>query len=147
MENLVIFCGRKGCSLSKPTSTILFDHLTATKLGTLNHGRKHPYNNDFIKVKMRYSKPSSILKTLLLASATAAPSQGRSLTDSYTDADTGITFHGYASPPSYLFGMVLPQQPTTDLIVQLVSPLTEGGGWGGVSFGSSMTGPLLLVTW
>jgi hypothetical protein len=43
--------------------------------------------------------------------------------------------------------MMMPQQPTTDFIAQLVVPLTDGAGWGGVSLGSDMTGPLLLATW
>jgi hypothetical protein len=44
--------------------------------------------------------------------------------------------------------MILPQNPTTDLIAQIITPLAAGGsGWGGVSLGSRMRGPLLLVTW
>ena len=66
---------------------------------------------------------------------------------SYTDVDTGIAFNGYDSPTGYQFGMIMPQQPTTDFIAQLVSPLTDGAGWGGVSLGGSMAGPLLLVAW
>ncbi|KAK4126749.1 iron reductase domain protein, partial [Parathielavia appendiculata] len=69
---------------------------------------------------------------------------------SYIDVETGITFYGLGSPASptgYSFGMLLPQSPTTDFIAQIISPLTDGDGWGGVSLGSSMVGPLLLVTW
>ncbi|AEO64602.1 uncharacterized protein THITE_2027819, partial [Thermothielavioides terrestris NRRL 8126] len=68
-------------------------------------------------------------------------------TGSYTDIDTGITFHGYVPQSAYRFGMVLPQEPTTDFIAQLVSPLSDKGGWGGIGFASSMIGTLLLATW
>ncbi len=66
---------------------------------------------------------------------------------SYTDVDTGIAFNGHNSPTGYRFGIMMPRQPTTDFIAQLVSPLNDGAGWGGVSLGSSMVGPLLLVAW
>ena len=65
----------------------------------------------------------------------------------YTDIDTGITFYGHVLDTGYRFGMVLPEQPTADMIMQLVAPLKDGAGWGGVGFGSSMIGPLLFVTW
>jgi hypothetical protein len=68
-------------------------------------------------------------------------------TSQYIDVVTGITFYALESPTGYLFGMMMPQHPTTDFIAQIVTPLADGAGWGGVSFGSSMVGPLLLVTW
>lgn len=58
-----------------------------------------------------------------------------------------MAFSGHVSETRYYFGIMLPQQPTTDFLAQLVSPLTQGSGWGGVSLGSSMKGPLLLVAW
>ncbi|KAK3305310.1 uncharacterized protein B0T15DRAFT_555382 [Chaetomium strumarium] len=61
--------------------------------------------------------------------------------------DTGIAFSGYSYKSGYGFGMVMPKQPTTDFIAQIVSPLADSAGWAGVSFDSSMVGPLLLVTW
>ncbi|PSR82920.1 hypothetical protein BD289DRAFT_337953, partial [Coniella lustricola] len=65
----------------------------------------------------------------------------------YTDAQTNITFLGYASTTGFQFGMALPTTPTTDLIVQLVSPLKDGGGWGAIDFGSEMTGYLMIAAW
>ncbi|KAL2162454.1 hypothetical protein VTH06DRAFT_7367 [Thermothelomyces fergusii] len=65
----------------------------------------------------------------------------------YTDVHTSIRFYGHAEPGGYLFGMVMPERPTTDFIAQLVAPLNHSQGWGGVSLGDSMIGPLLLVTW
>lgn len=64
----------------------------------------------------------------------------------YTDSNTNITFLGYANA-GFHFGMALPSEPKDDLILQLVSPLKNGGGWGGVDFGEYMTGHLLLVAW
>ncbi|ROW01000.1 hypothetical protein VSDG_02725 [Cytospora chrysosperma] len=64
----------------------------------------------------------------------------------YTDSNTNITFLGYANE-GFHFGMALPADPKEDLIMQLVSPLKDGGGWGGVDFGEYMTGHLLLVAW
>ncbi|KAK4133975.1 iron reductase domain protein, partial [Trichocladium antarcticum] len=65
----------------------------------------------------------------------------------YTDINTNITFYGHAPPSGYRFGMVLPEEPTGDVILQIVAPLQDGAGWGGLSFGSSMIGPLLFATW
>ncbi len=97
---------------------------------------------------MQYHAPLLSLKSIwapAMLTQTATPST--IITRSYTDVDTGIAFNGHVSPTGYRFGMMLPQQPTTDFIAQLVSPLTDGAGWGGVSLGSSMTGPLLLAAW
>ena len=95
---------------------------------------------------MQYRRPPAILNALSLICAAAIPARGGSA-NSYTDVDTGTRFQGHVDPDGYLFGMMTPQQPTTDFIGQLVVPLTDGAGWGGVSLGNSMTGPLLLVTW
>lgn len=67
----------------------------------------------------------------------------------YTDAKTGITFEtNFASDvEGFSFGMVLPETITTDFIGQLVVPLTNGSGWGGVSLGGAMTGHLMFVAW
>ncbi|KAK0644396.1 hypothetical protein B0T16DRAFT_392756 [Cercophora newfieldiana] len=82
--------------------------------------------------------------------ATAALGQATSTSSAYHDPYTGIHFQRYASG-NYSFSLVLPDNPsfaTTDLIGQLVSPLSpDGDGWAGVSFGSKMMGPLLLVAW
>ena len=100
---------------------------------------------------MRYPNPFSALGALLLnASAATMPAEGAPqwLAGSYTDVDTGIRLRETASPNGYQFGMIMPQQPTTDFVAQIITPLGAGGsGWGGVSLGSSMRGPLLLVTW
>lgn len=84
---------------------------------------------------------------LLLTAAVSAQGDFDTQARPYADVDTGITFYGYVPPVGYRFGIVMPKQPTTDFIAQLVSPLTDGAGWGGVGFQSSMTGPLLLATW
>ncbi|KAF3766935.1 hypothetical protein M406DRAFT_29332, partial [Cryphonectria parasitica EP155] len=65
----------------------------------------------------------------------------------YTDAETNITFLGYETTTGFKFGMALPASPTTDLIVQIISPLKNGGGWGGIDFGSEMTGYLMIAAW
>lgn len=66
----------------------------------------------------------------------------------FTDANTGITFETYLDTDmSFSFGMVLPETIGTDFIGQMVVPLTDGAGWGGVSLGGSMTDNLILVAW
>lgn len=73
------------------------------------------------------------------AAATAAP---------YTDPNTGITFETYLeSSLAFSWGMVFPETMGTDFIGQLVVPLTDGAGWGGISFGGDMTEHLLFVAW
>lgn len=69
-------------------------------------------------------------------------------TSNYTDPNTGITFLTYfADDLDYSFGIVFPETVSTDFIGQLVVPLTNGSGWGGVDFGGDMTKHLLFVAW
>lgn len=92
-----------------------------------------------------------VLTSLLLASlSTGVLSQagGQGSVTLYTDPDTGIPFYGYVVPGGYRFGLVMPEKPTSDFIMQLMAPLEEDGhGWVGVSMGASMKGSLLLITW
>jgi cellobiose dehydrogenase (acceptor) len=91
----------------------------------------------------------SVTAIILAASALSATAaaQGHPQASTYTDRNTGISFNGYADGTGYQFGMVMPQNPSTDFIVQLVSPLTRGAGWAGIDFGQYMTGHLLVVAW
>lgn len=79
-------------------------------------------------------------------SAASTSNDGIPSASVYIDSNTNITFLGYANE-GFHFGMALPSDPKDDLIMQLVSPLKDGGGWGGVDFGEYMTGHLLLVAW
>ncbi|KAI0123802.1 hypothetical protein BJ170DRAFT_687055 [Xylariales sp. AK1849] len=83
----------------------------------------------------------------ILLSSIASAQDGGSKTQSYTDSSTGIDFLGFFDGTGFQFGMALPQAPSTDLMVQLVSPLTDGGGWGGIDFGESMVGRLMIAAW
>ncbi|CAJ2511151.1 Uu.00g067760.m01.CDS01 [Anthostomella pinea] len=65
----------------------------------------------------------------------------------YTDDNTGISFSGYFDGEGYTIGLAMPENPSTDLIAQIVSPLKDGEGWGGFDFGVSMAGYLLIVAW
>ncbi|KAK3902242.1 hypothetical protein C8A05DRAFT_15683 [Staphylotrichum tortipilum] len=85
---------------------------------------------------------------LLLSAVPLLPrTTGAIETSSSTDANTALTFTGHAISAGYLFGMITPENPTTDFIAQIISPLTNNGGWGGISFGASMVGPMLIATW
>ncbi|KAK4239953.1 hypothetical protein C8A03DRAFT_31969 [Achaetomium macrosporum] len=90
-----------------------------------------------------------MLKLLLISWTAVKRTHGavQAFAAQYTDPDTGIASYGYLLKNGYRFGIVIPQQPTTDFIAQLVSRLTDGAGWAGASLGSSMLGPLLLVAW
>lgn len=90
---------------------------------------------------------SSILGTAAASTVWRRSNDGNPAASEYTDAETNITFLGYSTSTGFQFGMVLPSSPTTDLVVQLVSPLKDGGGWGSVDFGSEMTGYLMIVAW
>ncbi|CAN8102704.1 unnamed protein product [Discula destructiva] len=95
----------------------------------------------------------SLTLFMLLSSATASflrrANEGSPTASQYTDTETSITFLGYApAGTGFKFGMALPTTPTTDLIVQLISPLNdEGGGYGAIDFGSTMTGYLMIAAW
>lgn len=100
------------------------------------------------------SSATAGLVLAMLASSTAAAflrrqNDGNPSASQYTDAKTNITFLGYApATTGFTFGFALPTSPTSDLIVQLVSPLNDaGGGYGAIDFGASMTGFLMVAAW
>lgn len=67
---------------------------------------------------------------------------------SYTDPNTGIDFQTYwASDVDYSFGLALPETIESDFIGQMVVPLTDSAGWGGVSLGGGMLNHVLFVAW
>ena len=70
--------------------------------------------------------------------------QGMGSSTSYTDSSTGITFQGYTDPTGFRFGLVMPQSRTTDFVAQIISPLTKSAGWGGIDFGATMSGPMMV---
>ncbi|KAK4214687.1 hypothetical protein QBC37DRAFT_263932, partial [Rhypophila decipiens] len=85
----------------------------------------------------------------------------------YKDPLTGFDFLGMQDVSGFKFGMVLPLPALStrsssatvnhpdkrsmvnenDAIIQIISPLKEGGGWGGIVFGQSMVGSLMIVVW
>lgn len=65
----------------------------------------------------------------------------------YTDEKTGITFNGLSHTSGYKLGIALPEDPTTDLIAQVVAPITNDGGYAGFPLGQSMVGTVLVVAW
>ncbi|EAQ84611.1 predicted protein [Chaetomium globosum CBS 148.51] len=95
--------------------------------------------------KMQYLTPLSTLGALFLAGTATISARGEQA-GKYTDVVTNIRFRGNIEPSSFTFGLMTPQEPTTDFVAQIVAPLVDGAGWGGVSLGNFMTGPLLVVT-
>lgn len=95
-----------------------------------------------------HALPATLVALILsiVGTTTAASSDGLPQASKYIDSNSNITFLGYANK-GFHFGMALPADPKDDLIVQLVSPLKDGGGWGGIDFGASMTGPLMIAAW
>lgn len=97
---------------------------------------------------------TGLILSMLSSSITASflrrqTNDGSPSASQYTDPKTDITFLGYApASTGFQFGMALPASPTTDLIVQLVSPLNDdGAGYGAIDFGSEMTGYLMIAAW
>ena len=115
-------------------------------LDTINYQTMMFPSQHFPHQKMQYLTPLSTLGALVLALVAATPTRGEQA-NKYTDVVTSIRFRGNVEPSGFTFGIVTPQEPTTDFVAQIVAPLVDGVGWGGVSFGNFMIGPLLLVTW
>lgn len=65
----------------------------------------------------------------------------------YTDEKTGITFNGLSHSSGFKLGFALPEDPTTDLIAQMITPITNDGGYAGFPLGQSMVGTVLVVAW
>lgn len=92
------------------------------------------------------------MRSILVASATLASlarnTAAATVASAYTDPNTGIDFQTYfASDVDYSFGIALPETIGTDFIGQMVAPITDAGGWAGVSLGGGMLNHLLLVAW
>ncbi|KAJ4350515.1 uncharacterized protein N0V89_009136 [Didymosphaeria variabile] len=87
-------------------------------------------------------------RSFILSSALLALRATAQLTASvYTDEKTGITFNGFSHSSGYKLGYALPTNPTTDLIAQLVAPITNDGGWAGFPLGQTMVGSVLVAAW
>lgn len=80
-----------------------------------------------------------------LGLATSAAAQGLRAT-AYNDPNTGIDYQRYIKS-DYSFGIAIPETIGSDFIGQMVVPLTENGGWGGVSLKGGMLNSLLFVAW
>lgn len=66
----------------------------------------------------------------------------------YTDPNTGIDFQQVvANDGAFTVGIALPKTIKSDLIGQIVVPITKTGAWGAISLGGGMLNHLLLVTW
>jgi hypothetical protein len=105
----------------------------------------YSHNNSSIlagQAEMRTFKFTSVFAPVLagVSLAQISPKQ-------YVDDATGINFLGFADGTGYQFGMALPQNQSADAILQIISPLNNGGGWGGINFGETMLGKLMVVTW
>lgn len=86
-------------------------------------------------------------RSLFLSSALLALRAAAQSATPYTDEKSGITFNGHTDTTGVRFGIALPEKATTDLIAQIVAPVTNDGGWAGSVFGSTMVGSLLVVAW
>ena len=83
-------------------------------------------------------------RTLFLSAALWALQATAQTAATYTDATSGIKFNGIQHTSGFRTGIVLPENPTTDFIGQIVAPK---GGWGSLSLGGSMREKLLVVAW
>lgn len=83
-------------------------------------------------------RPAMLKAATLIGLACRAFAQSYT-SSAYTDPNTGIDFQRYVEntqSAGYSWGIALPQVPTTDFIGQLVVPLNNSQGWGGVSLGT-----------
>lgn len=65
-----------------------------------------------------------LLLALLLACELFVPAQGAC----YRDVNTGIRLYAYTEPDSHLFGIRMPQLPSTDFVAQLSAPHDSNNG-------------------
>ncbi|KAK6194038.1 hypothetical protein LQW54_011840 [Pestalotiopsis sp. IQ-011] len=76
--------------------------------------------------------------------ALAGGARGQQTGASYVDPITGFTFWRYVNG-NYTFGLVFPEDVTTDFIGQFSVSATEG--WAGCSLGGTMLNSLLVVAY
>ena len=65
----------------------------------------------------------------------------------YTDPNTDIDFQLLNANGNFSVAIALPETIESDLIGQLVVPISKTGAWGAVSLGGGMLNHLLLVAW
>ncbi|KAL4894435.1 cellobiose dehydrogenase [Aspergillus ambiguus] len=66
----------------------------------------------------------------------------------YSDTTTGIDFQRWCDEDTgFCFGVALPESVDSDFVGQMVVPLSDSKGWGGVSLSGSMTSALLIAAW
>ncbi|EUC46489.1 carbohydrate-binding module family 1 protein [Bipolaris oryzae ATCC 44560] len=86
-------------------------------------------------------------RSFFLTSALFALRAVAQTSTAFTDEKTGIKFQGIVGDTGYRLGYAIPETPTTDFIAQIQAPITNGGGWAGLSMGQSMTSNVLVVAW
>ncbi|KAG2415949.1 hypothetical protein HFD88_007141 [Aspergillus terreus] len=90
----------------------------------------------------------SFLTSLVALSSALGASAATYNSSAYSDSTTGIDFQRWCDETTgFCFGVALPESVDSDFVGQLVVPLSESKGWGGVSLGGSMTQTLLLAAW
>lgn len=86
---------------------------------------------------------SLLLSTALLALEASAQMVGAP----YTDDKTGIKFNGLSHKTGVKIGFALPEETKTDFVAQILAPITNDGGWAGLTMGQSMIDTLHAVAW
>lgn len=122
-----------------------YSHTMPHSLSEHNSGRprrtRSPSSKRSKKTKARFS----LLPLLLLAGSVHAADQQ---TTAFTDPLTNISFQRFlGARTGFSFGIALPENPSTDFIGQMSTPMPNRQGWGGVALQGDMEGPLLLCAW
>ena len=86
-------------------------------------------------------------RSFLLTSALFALRAAAQTSTAFTDDKTGIKFQGLQHDSGFRLGYALPEKPSTDFIAQIQAPISNAGGWAGLSMGQSMLGNPLIVAW
>ncbi|USP79449.1 carbohydrate-binding module family 1 protein [Curvularia clavata] len=86
-------------------------------------------------------------RSFLLTSAIFALRAAAQTSTGFTDEKTGIKFQGIQHDSGYRLGYAVPEKPSTDFIAQIQAPISNAGGWAGLSMGQSMVGNPLIVAW
>ena len=91
---------------------------------------------------------SFLAGALMVLSSALSVAAKSSNSSAYSDPATGIDFQRWCDDDSgFCFGMALPESVESDFIGQMVVPLSDSKGWGGVSLSGSMTSSLLIAAW
>ncbi|KAI9729880.1 MAG: hypothetical protein M1834_006629 [Cirrosporium novae-zelandiae] len=91
---------------------------------------------------------SAIINSVVAVGCMVGAAVADDVSAAWTDSNTGIEFQQFTDADTgFSAGIALPESPKSDFIGNIVLPLNNSEGWGGLSLTAEMVGSLLITAW